>query len=106
MLAPEPQSSFGSEEACAGAVSAQDGQVVSASLTGSPTTTSGDGYSYLSQGVTLTVSSASDAAAYTTTIYLVHEEGQWLVLGFGRVIWPHLSRKRQSQLAPPRALQP
>lgn len=81
LLAPEAQSSFGSEEAFASAVSVQDGQVVSASLTGSPTTTSGDGYSYFSQGVALTVTNSSGTTAYTTTIYLVDDKSQWLVLG-------------------------
>jgi hypothetical protein len=81
ILAPEVQSSFGSEQAFATAVRSQDGQIVSASLTGSPTTSSADGYTYLSQGVSFSVRTATGRANYTTTIYLVYEDGQWLVLG-------------------------
>jgi len=81
LLTPEERSHFGSEQAFASAVSSQDGQIVSASLTGAPRTSSGDGEFYFVQSVALTVTTPSGPAAYSTNIYLVFEDGTWLVIG-------------------------
>ena len=82
LLAPEVQSAFGgSQLAFSQSVSAEDGNIVAASLTGSGTSSSSGGYSYFSQGVSITVSTASGTAAYSTTIYLVYEKGKWYVVG-------------------------
>lgn len=82
LLAPEVQSGFGgSQLAFSQSVSTADGNIVAASLTGTGTSSSSGGYSYFSQGVSITVSTASGTAAYRTTIYLVYENGKWYVLG-------------------------
>lgn len=81
LLAPEITSQFGSKEAFASAVDGTNSAVSGASLSGAPTLSSGDGYSYFSQGVSVTQNTASGTVASKTTIYLVYEDGQWLVLG-------------------------
>ena len=81
LLAPEIQNQFGSEGAFASAVGGPNDHVVGARLMGSPTLSSGDGFSYFSQDVDVTLSTASGPAASKTTIYLVYENGAWLLLG-------------------------
>ena len=81
LLAPEIQNQFGSEDAFARAVAGPNDQVIGASPMGSPTLSSGGGYSYFSQDVDVTLSTATGPAASKTTICLVYENGAWLLLG-------------------------
>jgi len=81
LLAPEVQGSFKSQNEFVSAVSASDGGIVDAQLTGSSTTSSAGGYSYYSQPLSLRVKDSSGVKAYSTTLYLVYEHGKWYFLG-------------------------
>jgi len=79
MLAPEAQASFKSEQQFASSLSAID--TLEATLSGSPTISSANGFSYYTQGISLKVKDSSGIRAYTTTLYLVYETGRWYFLG-------------------------
>ena len=79
MLAPEAQASFKSEQQFASSISTVD--TLEATLSGSPTISSANGFSYYQQGVSLKVKDSSGIKAYRTTLYLVYETGRWYFLG-------------------------
>jgi len=77
MLAPEIVGSFKSESDFVSTMDADSGDIIDAQLVGLPTMSSGGGYTYFSQDLSLTMKASSGS----TTIYLVYEHGRWYVLG-------------------------
>ena len=77
MFAPEVVGSFKSESEFVSTMETANGDIIDAQLIGSPTMSSGGGYRYFSQGLSLTMKATSGS----TTLYLVYEHGRWYVLG-------------------------